>query len=81
MGPLNSSDQVSVHPGSVEPLLLLVLPPLLLPPPPPGQTVPPGSQPVPQLTVWHVYPWPPFAVVHPHGSPRFPSHAFALLPM
>jgi hypothetical protein len=52
-------------------------PPLL----PPGHVVPPGSHPVPQLTVWQWYPWFSLSDVQPHDSPALPSHAFALLPM
>jgi hypothetical protein len=73
----------------LEPLLLPLLEPLLLDEPPPelpplepeGQVVPPGSQPVPQLTVWQWYPCPRLVVVQPHDSPRCPAHAFASFPM
>jgi hypothetical protein len=71
-------DEPLEDPPDEPPLELPLLDPLPLPP---GHTVPPGSHPVPQLTVWHVYPCPSLVVVQPHDSPRRPSHALALLPM
>jgi hypothetical protein len=47
----------------------------------PGHVVPPGSQPVPQLTVWQWYPCASSLLVQPHDSPRCPAHALASLPM